>query len=304
MKKDFIKSRESDDYTVFAVCNALEISRSTYYRYLNYEEKENKKSGKKRDYTEIVQLMKEILSMKRYCTYGYRRVHIVLKKDYNKKIGDEKVRELMRENGLSQPHHCRRKGYKKVKKPVVTGPNQYWQIDMTIGYLSNSTPIYTIGIKDVFTREIVGLKGYYRARSIEWLDCLNNAIMDIFPEGKPLNSLVLGSDNGCQPTSKKFRGDCSNLDIDIRYSGYKNPKENGSIERFFRTLKEEHLWLNQFDTLEEYNQELDDFKDFYNKERYHSSIGYQSPYEFKENYFDNQKLDKKEEIEYNNYCLN
>ncbi|MGC9385176.1 MAG: IS3 family transposase [Kosmotogaceae bacterium] len=299
MKKTVILSGEFSQYSADSICRALDISRSTYYRWSGGTVSEPKKTSRDLYYSKVVDTIKEILSKKRFSMYGHRRVWNHLKRKYNLRIGKNKVRKLMREHGLSQSHYSRRKGYEKIDKPEVTGPNQYWQIDMTIGYLSDSTPIYTIGIKDVFTREIVALRGYYRARASEWLDGLNEAIMDIFPEGRPLNGLVLGSDNGCQPTSRLFRTTCNNLQITIRYSGYKNPKENGSIERFFRTLKEEHLWLNSYKCLDDYNLGLDNFKAFYNNERMHSSLDYKSPNEFKQEYFTNLKLDKEVKKEYN-----
>ena len=304
MKKEAILNRELSCYTVKTVCIALEINRSTYYRWLSEPRTEKKRSYKKEFYDNVLVLIKEILSDKRYCMYGQRRVRALLKRKYNIKIGLKKVGKLMRENGLCQPHYTRRKGLKKIKKPKVTGPNQYWQIDMTIGYLEDSMPVYTIGIKDVFTREILALKGYFRARSIEWYDCLNEAVMEAFKEGKAVNGLVLGSDNGCQPTSKFFRNKCGILNIEIRYTGYKNPKENGSIERFFRTLKEEHLWLNNYKTIEDYNAGLNEFKEFYNRERIHSALNYKSPYEFKNQFFTKIQLDNKKILEYNNIYTN
>jgi len=304
MKKESILSQELSGYSAKSVCRSLEINKSTYYRWLSESQTEKKHSYKKEFYDNVLSLIKDILSDKRYCMYGHRRVRALLKRKHKIKIGVKKVGKLMRENGLCQPYYTRRNGFKRIEKPEVTGPNQYWQIDMTIGYLEDSMPIYTIGIKDVFTREIVALKGYFRARSLEWYDCLNKAVMEVFSEGRAVNGLVLGSDNGCQPTSRFFRDKCSTLNIEIRYTGYKHPKENGSIERFFRTLKEEHLWLNNYKTIDDYNAGLNAFKEFYNRERMHSSLDYKSPYEFKHEYFTNIKLDKEEVLEYNNICTN
>ncbi|MDD3626355.1 MAG: IS3 family transposase [bacterium] len=165
-------SKELSGYSAKSVYRALEINKSTYYRWLSESKTDKKRSYKEEFYENVLSLIKQILSDKRYCMYGHRRVRALLKRKHNIKIGVKKVGKLMRKNGLCQSHHTRRNGFKKIEKPEVTGTNQFWQIDMTIGYLEDSMPIYTVGIKDVFTREILALKGYLRARSINGMIAL------------------------------------------------------------------------------------------------------------------------------------
>ena len=279
--KEAIISEDMRKYNLYKISKVVNVPVSTLYKWRNTLPQESEKiiSLHRKDYSLIIEEIKKIKTEHPY--FGYRRVYAYLKNKLHYVIKESKVRELMKENNLLQKPHQRRKNYKNTDLPEVSGPNQMWQIDMTYAYLTNGTPIYSVGIIDVYTREIVALTSGYRARSVEWLDALDEAIKRKFPNGKADN-LIVGSDNGCQPTSKNFRDTCSLLNVSIHYTGYKNPKENGYIERFFRTLKEECIWLNDFEAYDEYNGELNRYMDYYNKERMHSSLNYKSPLEFLE----------------------
>ena len=73
------------------------------------------------------------------------------------------------------------------------------------------------------------------------------------------------ADNGCQPTSDKFKKTCENLGINLAFTSYNNPKGNADTERFMRTMKEECLWINEFDNLEHLAKSLTNWVGEYNK---------------------------------------
>lgn len=284
--KKFMRSDRSNTYSVKLISQSTGIPLSTLYRWKNTgEEVDGRSKGNhRRDYTEIIEAMKEIKAVHPY--FGYRRVWAHLKFINNYKIKKSKVLELMREHNLILKKYSRRKGFKRIQLPEVDGPGQMWQIDMTYTYLLNGFPVYIVGIIDIYSRELVSLTAGTRARSKEWLESLDSGLKKKFSSGRPEHDLVLGSDNGCQPTSRAFRNACDTLNISIRYTGYKRPKENGYIERFFRTLKEECLWLNDYETYDELTEDLERFRRYYNEERMHSSLNYRSPYEFLSENFD------------------
>lgn len=279
--KNAIISEDIRKYSLYKISKVVNVPVSTLYKWrkLLPQKREEITPLHRKDYSIIIEEIKKIKTKHPY--FGYRRVYAHLKYKMHYHIKRNTVYNLMKENNLLQKAIQRRKNYKNTDLPEVSGANQMWQIDMTYGYLTNGTPIYSVGIIDVYTRELVALTSNYRARSNEWLLALDEAIKRKFPDGKADN-LIIGSDNGCQPTSKNFRDNCSLLNISIHYTGYKNPKENGYIERFFRTLKEECIWLNDFEIFDEYNNELSQYMDYYNKERMHSSLNYKSPYEYLE----------------------
>jgi putative transposase len=90
-------------------------------------------------------------------------------------------------------------------------------------------------------------------------------------------SLTLQVDNGCQPTSRSFVNTVKRCSIDLAFTAIATPEHNAIIERFFRTLKEECIWPNLFESFEEAVKEIGDYIQFYNSERIHSALGYLSP---------------------------
>ena len=76
------------------------------------------------------------------------------------------------------------------------------------------------------------------------------------------------------------------LDIEQIFTSFNNPKGNAETERFMRTLKEELLWLEEFDGLEEAQEQLSAWIDFYNKDYLHSALGYKSPQEYERLYLE------------------
>ncbi len=87
--------------------------------------------------------------------------------------------------------------------------------------------------------------------------------------------------NGSQPTSVKFIENMASLDIEQIFTTYNNPKGNAETERMIRTIKEEILWLEEFDTFEQAQQKVDRWIEHdYNQLYPHSVLNYQSPNEF------------------------
>lgn len=82
------------------------------------------------------------------------------------------------------------------------------------------------------------------------------AIKREYPEGVRGNGLKLISDNGSQPTSTSFMKDMTTLGIEQIFTSYDNPKGNADTERVMRTIKEEIIWLNEFDSFEEAKERL------------------------------------------------
>lgn len=69
------------------------------------------------------------------------------------------------------------------------------------------------------------------------------------------------------------------LEIEHLKTAYNHPEGNGMIERFFRTLKEEEVWLNEYENFQEAKERIEKFIHFYNTEKIHQSLGYRTPHE-------------------------
>ena len=111
-------------------------------------------------------------------------------------------------------------------------------------------------------------------------DCLSGR--NDLPAGCDVPELV--SDHGSQPASTAFRGACEALGINQIFASYGNPKGNADTERMMRTIKEDLIYSNDFQTFNELETALATWTKRYNEEFLHSTLGYESPIEY-ENWF-------------------
>jgi len=88
------------------------------------------------------------------------------------------------------------------------------------------------------------------------------------------------SDNGSQPCSKRFVEYLGKVGVQGQYTGYNAPDDNAYVERVIRTVKEDEIWANVYDTLSEARAAIEDYINDYNNERIHSALGYLTPSEF------------------------
>ena len=90
------------------------------------------------------------------------------------------------------------------------------------------------------------------------------------------------SDNGCQPTSKRFIRNCKSMGITLATTSYNNPKGNADTERFMRTMKEEIVWPHEPRSISAFANRLKEWLQFYNNHYPHSTLGYKSPAKFEQ----------------------
>jgi len=140
--------------------------------------------------------------------------------------------------------------------------------------------VYLVIVLDWYSKKIVGFKLNIRSKAEDWIEALNMAADNNRPLGSREYELHLMSDDGSQPTSEKYENVTSLLGIKHITTSYSNPKGNANTERFMRTFKEEIIYPNVFDSLEEARKAVEDFITFYNQDYPHSSLGYLSPIDF------------------------
>lgn len=218
----------------------------------------------------------------RHRTCGYRPIWAHLRRE-GVRVNQKTVRRVMKDLGLSRPKFSYKpKRPRRVEKMRPTRPNQGWQIDMTSLALSDFTPLFLVTVIDCCTRELVGWTLERRCRAGEWTAAVRMAL-----EARGLTEkttcrelgLVLRSDNGSQPCSKKFVEFLSAHGVQGQYTGYDAPDDNAYVERVIRTIKEEEIWPNLWDTLGEARQAIEDYVTYYNEQRIHSALDYQTPNE-------------------------
>jgi putative transposase len=215
----------------------------------------------------------------RHRTFGHRFIRAHLKRRYGLVIGRKRVLRIMRALGLTQPRIRRKDARpKRVEKMRPTRPNESWQIDMTSFHLSDLSPLFLVVIMDCYTRQIVGWNLARRCRASEWVSAVRMALEARGLDGKEgLASLTLRSDNGCQPSSKEFRAYLSQAGVRPQYTGYNAPDDNAYVERVIRTIKQEEIWSNSYDTVSEAWAALAEYLRYYNASRLHSALDYRTP---------------------------
>jgi transposase InsO family protein len=291
-------------HTLEAACGLFKLSRSTWYRHENAPEAFSvektallnapgltivKVLGP--DDQGILDHIRSLLSQHPY--WGYRRVHANLKCRKGLKVNRKRVYRLMKENELLG-HAKRYKPQRTFRtKPVATRPNEIWGTDMTKFLIPSLGWIPLVIVLDWYTKRILGYAIGLRGDTTLWLQALDQACLAAFPVLGPRDQGVkLVSDNGSQPTSRRYLNDCKSLGIEQIFTSYDNPKGNADTERVIRTLKEEAIWPYEFATLEEAKEKIDQAIAFYNQHYCHSTLGYLSPMEFLQAYLVNHPEQK------------
>jgi len=234
MKKQLILKTKSSELSLRKQCDLMSISRSSLYY---------KPLGESSENLEIMQIMdKHILEEP---TAGVLTMQSMLQ-DRGIKAGYERVRRLMRKANIRPiypRHHLTVLGEKKyvyaylLKDLAIVRPNQVWEIDITYIPMKQGF-MYLTAIIDVYSRAIMawGLSNTLDAQAS--LEVVKKAIKN---NGKPE---ILNSDQGSQFTCFQYVNLLKQEQIRISMDGKGRALDNIYIERFWRTIKYQHIYLN------------------------------------------------------------
>jgi putative transposase len=218
--------------------------------------------------------------------YGYRRVTKQLQRD-GWTVNHKRVVRVMRAESLL----CQRKRHFVVTTDsthaltrypnlvgdlVVERPDQVWQADITYIRLPTGF-VYLACIVDGYSRRCVG---WALSRTID--TGLTLAALELaLTARQPAPGLIHHSDQGVQYANAAYVERLTQTGIQISMAARGNPYENAKAESFFKTLKVEEVYLNDYQTFQEARANLEHFiEDVYNCKRLHSSLGYRPPHEF------------------------
>ena len=253
-----------------SVCDELRIPRSTVYAQRDGgRSKPLQKRGPKPlvPDSDLLTAIREVLTDPPFMGEGYRKVHARLR--YRGTHADvERIRLLMREHDLQAPGKPRRiLGPRTHDGTIITlAPDEMWGTDATATMLLDGQQATIFGIYDHCTCELLGIHAALRADRFEAIVPLHQACRASFGGvGRAIaTGLKLRHDNGSQFISRAFQAELRFLGMDSSPSFVRAPEGNGCIERFWRTLKEQLLWLHTFANIEDLNQALQEFRDLYN----------------------------------------
>jgi len=235
----------------------------------------------------LVSRIREILDREE--TFGYRRVWAELRFKQGEMVNIKKIHRIMRLKGWK----CRlwnrpgRKIPKAVgKRSVVDRPDILWSTDMSKIYCGKDGWCPLIPVLDNGSREVIGCRFDRRGRALEASDALNQAVISRYGSKTAVpKGLRLRSDNGSIFLARMYLKSTEYWGIDQEYTPYGDPDSNGVVERFFRTLKQECVWLHRFESFEEAERIIMPWIDHYNTQRLHSSLEYKTPAEWRRSFY-------------------
>ncbi len=193
-------------------------------------------------------------------------------------VGRRKVQSLMKKLGIKaiypkpqlSRHHPEHKIYPYLLKGMIlTEPNQVWSTDITYIRIKNGW-IYLVAVIDWYSRFVLS---WELSNTLDVEFCLV-ALKKAFSFGKPN---IFNSDQGSQFTSEKFTSELESNDIQISMDGRGRAYDNIFIERLWRSVKYEEVYLNEYITVSDAYTGLAKYFDFYNERRLHQSLKYKSP---------------------------
>ena len=211
--------------------------------------------------------------------YGRRRITEQLKAmGYN--LNQKRVARLMQQMGIQAIYPKPKKGrwekrYGKfeylLKGLSISKVNEVWATDIT--YIPvNGGFLYLAAILDLYSRYVIA---WEISNSLESDFCLKVA-QKAFDIGAPR---IFNSDQGVQYTSHKHVEFLREQNVEISMSGRGRCWDNIIVERFWRTLKYEEVYIKCYDDSLDAVQNIGEYISVYNSKRLHSSIGYRTPEE-------------------------
>jgi putative transposase len=161
---------------------------------------------------------------------------------------------------------------------TVDQPDQLWATDTTKIWCGRDGWASLVGVLDAGSRKCVGARFARYGLAIGAVDALEQGVLQRYgsfahvPEG-----LRLRHDNGSIFLARHFVGTAQQLAITQEFIPRYSPEYNGVVERFFRTLKQECVWLHHFESFAEAESIIMAWIDRYNSERQHSAPGVSHP---------------------------
>ena len=262
------------------MCHLARVSRASFYRSL--EEHHPVEAD-----MELRAMIQQIVLEHRH-RYGYRRVTQELHR-WGRPVNHKRVGRLMREDNLlgiqprafaitTDSRHDLQVRLNLARWLHLTGVNQLWVADITYIRLHREF-VFLAVILDAFSRKVVGwaldrhLKG----------ELAVNALRQALSERQPRPGLVHHSDRGVQYACAEYVKLLREHQVVASMSRAGNPYDNASCESFMKTLKQEEIYANQYEDLEDLREHLQEFiENYYNRKRLHSALAYQSPEEFEQ----------------------
>lgn len=277
MKYRFIDKYRAQ-YPVLAMCDVLQINRSSYYAWKRRPETPRERADR------VLLVHIRAAHKKSKCRYGSPRIHKALGKK-GIRCGRKRVERLMRQNDIRAKGRRRFKATtdSKHSHPVapnllnrqfsVEAPNTVWAGDISF-IPTKEGWLYLAVVLDLFSRRVVGWSLQTTLAQSLVLDALEMAIA----RRQPGSDLLHHSDRGSQYAAQAYQQLLEKHDMRVSMSRKGNCWDNAPVESFFKTLKAELSEGGVFENRVQASTAISEYIEvFYNYERMHSTLDYMSP---------------------------
>lgn len=210
--------------------------------------------------------------------YGYRKMTARLNNKHGYEVNHKRVARLMHKMGLQAVYPRPRtsipnKEHKKypylLRGLDIARPNQVWCADITYVPMPSGF-MYLVALMDWFSRFVVAWKLSNTLDGAFCLAVLRLALRHAQPE-------IFNTDQGVQFTANDFTGELEAASIQVSMDGRGRVFDNIFVERLWRTVKYEDIYIKEYATVPALAAGLDDYFNLYNYERPHQSLGYLTP---------------------------
>ena len=224
----------------------------------------------------VLEHIRSVLSLLPF--YGYRKVMREIRAKYLP-VTEKQVRRIMARAGLQAifPKRNLSKARQEHKKypyllagKVIRHPNQVWATDLTYIKLP-SGHVYLMAIVDLYSRKVLNWIITNTLDAPIFANCLRETLERY---GSPA---IFNTDQGCQFTSDCWTSVLHEYGIAISMDGKNRALDNIYVERLWRSLKYEDIYIKQYESVRELKDGVARYFRFYNTERFHQGIGYLTP---------------------------
>lgn len=274
----------SDLYSVHELCEALDVSRGTFYNHIFRRADRSKYESEK---AQLMLKVKQIFDDSEQ-RYGADKIRAVLAEN-GLRISAKRVLSIMHELGLYSIRTDAKKLYKtqqqRKKQNLLNRefnadhPNQIWVSDITYFRIKDSW-MYLCAIIDLFSRRVVG----YRISRTASTQLVTTTFRDAYAKrGNPKN-LTFHSDRGGQYISDALSKLLQQFGVKQSFSATVRPHDNAVAEAFFATFKKEEAYRREYTSEKHFRKSVDEYIRFYNEVRPHQTLKYKTPQGFEAAY--------------------
>jgi putative transposase len=247
-------------------CELLGLARSSFYYEIQPETEQNLR---------LMKMLDRQYTARPF--YGVRKMTAWLATQ-GEIVNPKRVRRLLRKMGieaiypkpnLSRPQDNVRKYPYLLREEKITAPNQVWSTDITYIPLPQGY-VYLVAVIDWYSRYVLS---WELSNTMDMTFCLS-ALEKALAQNTPK---IFNSDQGSQFTSTAFTSRLEKEGILVSQDGRGRALDNIFVERLWRSVKYEEVYLKGYTSVIEALRGLDEYFDFYNDERLHQSLNYQTP---------------------------